>query len=94
MSEVCRDTSLGTQETSQRSLSYLSKTYRCIAQNIQNGGATNSTVAAVMSMALHEDFRGHPDRSKIHIDALERLIELRGGVDALKAVGLVQKVCR
>jgi hypothetical protein len=95
MSEVCKDSFIGKQDTSPRALRYLSSTYRSIAQNIENGGVpSDSTIAAVMSMALHEDFRRQPSRSRVHIDALQRLIELRGGVKALEAVVLLQKVCR
>jgi hypothetical protein len=94
MSEVCRDSYIGKQDTSPRALHYLTNTYRCIARNLQNGAPSNSTTAAVMSMALHEDFRGQPKRSKVHIDALEQLVKLRGGVEAFEAVGLLHKICR
>lgn len=48
-----------------------------------------------MAMAMHEDLRGHPARSRIHVDALERMVELRGGLLELgKHRPLVQKICR
>jgi hypothetical protein len=96
MSEVSMDSIMGKQETSPRAIQHLYNTYRCIRQNIQkNEMPSDPTIAAVMSMAIHEDLRGHPDRSKIHVDALFRLIELRGGLDELEARQvLVQKICR
>jgi hypothetical protein len=96
MSEVSMDSLLGRRETSPQALQHLSNTYRCIRQNIQkNATPSNATIAAVMSMAIHEDLKGHPDRSKIHIDALCHLVELRGGLDEFEAIQvLVQKMCR
>jgi hypothetical protein len=95
MSEVSLDSLLGNQETSQ-TIQHLNNAYRCIRQNIQkNVTPSDPTIAAVMSMAIHEDLRGHPHRSKIHVDALCRLVELRGGLDQLEAkLVLVQKICR
>ncbi|KAF1816376.1 hypothetical protein P152DRAFT_389554 [Eremomyces bilateralis CBS 781.70] len=96
MSELCKDSWTGKQDTSPRALQYLSNTYRCIARNIRHYETVpDSTVAAVMSMALHDDFRGQLSRSKVHIDALEHLIELRGGIATLEPNFIfAQKVCR
>jgi hypothetical protein len=96
MAEVCKDSILGNSEASSQALEYLSTTYRCIYHNLRDADTvSDSTIAAVMSMALHEDFRGQPGRSKVHIDALERLVDLRGGITALEIVLiLVQKICR
>jgi hypothetical protein len=94
MSEVSSDVMLGRQVTSPRALHHLSNTYRCISHNIQkDGNPSDPTIAAVMSMALHEDFRGHPIRSKVHVDALERMIDLRGGISQFEGM-LLQKICR
>jgi hypothetical protein len=96
MSEVSIDLLLGKRETSTHAVQHLSNTYRCIRRNLaKNAMPTNPTIAAVMAMAIHEDLRGHPDRSKIHVDALYSLVELRGGLDTFEArPGLVQKMCR
>lgn len=90
------DSLLGKQETSPRALQHLSNAYRCVRQNIQKDKMpSHSTIAAVMSMAIHEDLRGHSERSKIHVDALYHLIELRGGLDDFEPSSvLLQKICR
>jgi hypothetical protein len=90
------DSLLGKQETSPRVLQHLSNTYRCIRQNIQRDVTpSNPTIAAVMSMAIHEDLRGHSERSRIHVEALYHLVERRGGLDEFEARSvLVQKICR
>lgn len=96
MSEVCVDSLLGRNETSLQALQHLSNTYRCIKQNLEKYRTPpDSTIAAVMSMAVHEDLRGQPGRSKVHVDALERMVELRGGIDWFKDHQmLLQKICR
>src|SRR3954452_4154204 len=81
MSEAMIDTLSGKEETSPRALQHLSQKYRCIRQNIRRDrNPSDATIGAVMSMALHEDLRGHADRSKVHMDALQRMVELRGGL--------------
>jgi len=96
MSEVCVDSLLGRNETSPQALLHLSNTYRCIKQNLEKHGTPpDSTIAAVMSMAVHEDLRGQPSRSKVHVDALERMVELRGGIGWFRDHQmLLQKICR
>jgi hypothetical protein len=96
MSEVCVDSLLGRNETSPQALQHLSNTYRCIKQNLEKHRTPpDSTIAAVMSMAIHEDLRGQPSRSKVHVDALERMVELRGGIGwFIDHQMLLQKICR
>ena len=96
MAEVCMDSMFGRTETSTQALQHLSKTYRCIKENLgKSGTPADSTVAAVMSMAIQEDLRGQPLRSRVHVDALERIVELRGGIPELEHDKLlVQKICR
>lgn len=96
MSKVCEDSLQGRQDISPQALQHLSNTYRCIKQNLQkNGTPSDSTVAAVMSMAIHDDLRGQPDRGKVHVNALQRMVELRGGITQFEANrALVQKICR
>jgi hypothetical protein len=96
MAEVSTDSLLGKRETSPQALQHLSNTYRSIRQNIErNVMPTNATIAAVMSLAIHDDLKGHPDRSRVHVDALERLVKLRGGLEDFEAEQvLLQKICR
>jgi hypothetical protein len=96
MSEVCVDSLLGKRETSPLALQHLSNTYRCIKRNLQTHRIpSDSTIASVVSMAIHEDLRGHPDRSKVHIDALQRMVEIRGGIAQFRSNrALCMKLCR
>lgn len=96
MSEVMVDALCGRQETSPRALQHLSMTYRSIVGNLQSQAIpSNGTTSAVVSMAIHEDLRGHPERSKVHMEALARIVELWGGVDQFQFNKLLLlKLCR
>jgi hypothetical protein len=96
MSEVTVDALLGRQETSPQALQHLSNTYRCISENLQKDKIpSDPTIAAVLTMALHEDLRGQPGRSEVHIDALQRMVELRGGITQFGSNHvLIHKICR
>ncbi|OBT41127.1 hypothetical protein VE00_08521 [Pseudogymnoascus sp. WSF 3629] len=96
MSHVHEDSLLGSYQTSQRALWHLSNTYRCIKQNLEKHSTpSDSTVAAVMSMAIHEDLIGHPGRSRVHVEALQHIVELRGGITHFTDNQLLlQKICR
>ena len=96
MAEVNEDSLSGRHETSPRALQHLSNTYRCIKQNLERDGTpSDSTIAAVMSMAIHDDIRGQPARSKVHVDALHQMVELRGGINQFRDNRLLlQKFCR
>jgi hypothetical protein len=96
MSEVCVDSLLGRKESSPQTLYHLANTYRCIKENLDKRGMpSDSTISAVMSMAIHEDLKGQPDRSKIHVDALQQLVQLRGGIAQFRDNKLLlQKTCR
>jgi len=61
----------------------------------RHGTPSDATVAAVMSLAIHEDLKGHHQSSKVHLDALVRMVQLRGGITGFEATGiLLQKICR
>ncbi|RQM05821.1 hypothetical protein DH86_00002131 [Scytalidium sp. 3C] len=61
----------------------------------KDGTPSDSTVAAIMSMAIHEDIRGHPERSKVHLEALKYIVERRGGITEFTSNQLLlQKICR
>ena len=86
----------GGKEMSSRGLCHLSNTYRCINRNLQRHGTpSDATVAAVMSLAIHEDLKGQHQNSRVHLDALVRMVQLRGGITDFEATGiLLHKICR
>jgi hypothetical protein len=84
------------QKDSKEVLKHLGNTYRCINRNIQQKEIpSDSTVATVMSMAIHEDLLGQQKRNKVHMDALCRMVNLRGGLVEFEGNKfLSQKICR
>jgi hypothetical protein len=96
MSEVQANSLSGNQKTSPQTLQHLSHTYRCIRAHLQKQKTpSDATIAAVMSMAIHEDLNGEPARSEVHLDALVRMVELRGGLSKFESTTiLLQKICR
>ena len=77
-------------------LRHLGNTYRCINRNIQEHEMpSDSTVAAVMSMAIHEKLMGRQKSNRMHMDALCRMVSLRGGLIEFEGNKmLLQKICR
>ena len=87
---------MGDSDKSEVILRYLSKTYRCINRDLQqNIKPSEPTIAAVMSIAIHEDLLGQSERSEVHINALSRMVNIRGGLGEFKENKfLIHKICR
>lgn len=90
------DSMRGIQDSSSEKLEYLGKAYRSISRNIQQDGTpSDSTVAAVMSMAILEDVTGGSEMTTMHMNALKTLIGLRGGIGVFERIPmLLQKIVR
>lgn len=90
------DSIMNASKESQEVLKYLGKTYRGVNRRIQEDEMpADSTIAAVMSMAIHEDLLGRSKSKKAHIDALYQLVDIRGGIGAFEENKmLMQKLCR
>jgi hypothetical protein len=75
---------------------YLTNTYRAINNDLRKNDVPRlGTVAAVMSLTMHENLFGMTGKSKVHLDALVRMVELRGGLEAFEPYSaLLHKVCR
>jgi hypothetical protein len=90
------DSLMGLQQDSREVLQHLSKTYRSVNLHLQqNEVPSEATVAAVMSLAIHEDLIGQLRRKKMHMDALCTMVNMRGGLSAFECnTVLLQKICR
>ncbi|KAK6331200.1 hypothetical protein TWF696_003265 [Orbilia brochopaga] len=86
----------GLFEDSPNTLRHLGNSYRCINENLtREGTPSNATIASVMSVAMHHNIRRAPGAAKVHLDALELMVEMRGGVDMFTFHRmLLQKLCR
>jgi hypothetical protein len=91
------DSMLGIYEDdSKEVLRHLGNTYRCVNKNLQRDETpSDSTVATVMSMAIHDDLLGLEKRNKVHVEALYRMVTLRGGLcEFVESKMLLIKICR
>jgi hypothetical protein len=90
------DSLMGHADESQEMLHYLGRTYRSLNKHLREyDKPTDSAVATVMSMAIHEDLLGPPKGVKLHVDALYRIVDIRGGIGAFETnLMLLQKMAR
>lgn len=96
MSETFANMISGQGGTSPRTLRHLNLTYQYINMALQQDAMpSDSTLATTVSLTIHEDLVREMSRSRIHLDALERMVELRGGMDRLNTIPLLrQKICK
>jgi hypothetical protein len=86
----------GIDGVTQLGLRSLANTYKCInaeleAQEVPSWG----TIASVMSLTMHENLFGMVGKSKLHLQALERMVQLNGGLKVFEArIPLLHKMCR
>ncbi|KAK6522976.1 hypothetical protein TWF281_002403 [Arthrobotrys megalospora] len=95
MAQAFTDLLQGGEGESIKVMRYLADTYRCINQKLKlEGTPDDATVAVVMSMTMHNNILRAPGGAKVHLNALQRMVELRGGLAAFSARLLVHKICR
>ncbi|KIW04456.1 uncharacterized protein PV09_04721 [Verruconis gallopava] len=77
-------------------LKCLSNTYRGISNDLaKNSVPTYGTIASVMSLVMHESLFGVVKISKLHLEALEKMINLKGGLHIFERYpALLHKICR
>ncbi|WPH04598.1 Hypothetical protein R9X50_00749000 [Acrodontium crateriforme] len=90
------DDMTGLAEASPKTLQHFSDAYRSINQNLQQTRIpADSTVTVVTALTIHEDLRRENFASRIHLDALEKMVKMRGGIDAFdNNQFLLNKICR
>ncbi|KAF3923873.1 hypothetical protein ABW21_db0208221 [Orbilia brochopaga] len=86
----------GLSDDSPNTVRHLANSYRSINENLtREGMPSNATIASVMSIAMHHNILRASGSAKLHIDALERMVEMRGGVHIFASHRmLLQKLCR
>ena len=74
----------------------LANTYRCINADLERTKTPAwGTIASVMSLTMHENLFGMTGKSKVHLQALERMVHLRGGLHVFEEhAALLHKICR
>ncbi|KAK6067687.1 cytochrome P450 [Seiridium cupressi] len=91
------DSTLIGGEDSAESMRHLTRTFRLVNQKLSGNEATaDTTFAAVVAMTQYERMRGKHEQGLIHLNGLQRLTGMRGGIRQLARnhPALTQKMFR
>jgi hypothetical protein len=98
MMQASNELFLGNGESSPTALHHISQTLAAVNRRLQSNDAlSDSTVAIIISLIHQEQIRNRRVDAQIHFKGLAKVVELRGGVDAMQAEGdrlLSAKVCK
>jgi hypothetical protein len=96
MATISLDGVRGKGETSPRALHHLANTYRCFNRDLQRRRVpTDADLAVVVSLAVHGNLESSFGVSKVHLEALEQMLELRGGIEKFSSNWVLwHKFCR
>ncbi|KFY40278.1 hypothetical protein V495_05502 [Pseudogymnoascus sp. VKM F-4514 (FW-929)] len=94
-SVTARNTLIAKKDDPKEAVRHLLEAFRLINERLSREGAiSDSTIAVVVILAQHERIRGHHREGLVHLGGLERMVQLRGGIEALSRYrpGLTQKM--
>jgi len=96
ISEGMRCIVMGKDGVTELGLRSLANTYRCINKELETKDDPSlGIVASVMSLVMHENLFGMVGKSKLHLQALERMVNMKGGLSAFEShIPLLHKICR
>ncbi|KAF3220783.1 hypothetical protein TWF679_008973 [Orbilia oligospora] len=95
MAQAFSDWLQGGEGESIKVMRYLANTYRCVNEKLKKEGTPDdATIAVVMSITMHNNLLRAPGGAKVHLNALQRMVELRGGLSSFPTVLLLHKICR
>lgn len=80
-----------------QAMRHVSHTFRLVNQRLSGQSAvTDLTIAAIVSMAQYEHLQNQYQQGSVHVQGLQRIAQLRGGVGELMTShpDLVQKMLR
>ncbi|KPM35848.1 hypothetical protein AK830_g10728 [Neonectria ditissima] len=96
MTNTCIDFFLRKTRESSTTLAHLSRTFQLMNRRLGSQDAiTDMTVGLTAVLSIHESLRGDLNRNKIHLDGLQHMVALRGGLGSFEgSVSILQKICR
>lgn len=96
MATISLDGLRGKDLTSPKALHHLANTYRCFNRDLQlRRTPTDADMAVVVSLAVHGNLEASFGVSKVHLEALNRMLELRGGIEEFSTNWVLwHKFCR
>ncbi|KAI5461788.1 hypothetical protein BGZ63DRAFT_424645 [Mariannaea sp. PMI_226] len=94
--QACNEIFLGNTTGSPKALHHLSQTLAQVKRRLESDDAlSDSTIGIVLSLVAQEQIRQDHRGAKTHFDGLEKIVELRGGLDQLEGnLPLLLKVCK
>jgi hypothetical protein len=88
----------GNGESSPTALHHISQTIAAVVGRLQgNEALSDSTIVIIISLVHQEQMRGQQTAAKTHFEGLARIVELRGGLDQMRAAGdqfLPSQICK
>lgn len=76
---------------------HLSHAFRMVNERLANGSTiSDGTMAVVIMMSKYEPLRGKHRLGLLHLEGLQRMVDMRGGISKLagEKAGLTQKMFR
>lgn len=94
--QACNEVFLYNGASSPKALYYLSQTFALVRRRVHDDTAvSDGTVALVLNLVIQEQVRGQMEQAAMHFQGLQRMIELRGGLEQLEGdPQLVLKICK
>ncbi|KAJ5574042.1 uncharacterized protein N7459_008469 [Penicillium hispanicum] len=94
--QACNEIYLSDGNSPAKALYHLSQTFTQIQKRLDSEDAlSDSTIALIASLILQEQLRNQLPAAEMHARGLQRIIQLRGGLDQLEGnVALILKVCK
>lgn len=86
-----------TQEDPTEGMHHLSHAFRLVNERLSGKDAvSDTTIAVVVIMSQYQRLQGQYRQGLVHLEGLQRMVELRGGISQLTTnkPGLAQKIFR
>lgn len=96
MATISLDGIRGKEETSPQAMRHLANTYRCFNRDLKlRTIPTDADMAVVVSLAVHGNLENQFGVSKVHLEALDQMLEIRGGIEKFSTNWVLwHKFCR
>jgi len=73
------------QDDPKEAMHHISQALRLVNKKLSGKDAiSNTNIAVVLIMAQYERLQNHYRQGLVHLDGLQRMVELRGGISQLK----------
>lgn len=94
--QACNELFKSNGHSSTKALYYLSQTFNRVQEKLRSSDAlSDSSIALILSLIMQEQIRNQHATAEIHARGLERIVQLRGGLDGLEGNrDLLLRVCK